>query len=143
MKRDTEHERTGKILDAYADGELSASETKSVEAHLTRCPECRARLEEWKQIRTAFFSPPEEKPSPALVVRVMNALEPEPVTFGSVIRWLAPTLAAAAVALFAVSAWPVDDSDAFEINFLNKANPWTIQEVAMNTESDWTGWSAL
>ena len=59
-------------LSAFIDNELSSEERLLMEAHLTRCPSCRAELESLRQIGILFERLPEETPSPAFMQTTVN-----------------------------------------------------------------------
>lgn len=64
-------------LHALLDGELEAGEAARLEAHLTACGECRARLAEARSLRDEAFSLVEELDAPpALVYDAAGALDP-------------------------------------------------------------------
>ena len=42
------------LVSAYADGELDPSQTAQVQAHLTECPQCRNRLDQWNCDKNIF-----------------------------------------------------------------------------------------
>jgi anti-sigma factor RsiW len=46
-------------LDAYADGELGAAETSRFEAHLPGCPDCGARLEQTRALKSMLAEVPQ------------------------------------------------------------------------------------
>ena len=48
------HEEDTALLDAYVDGELTPEEMAEVQAHLDRCPECQAYVEDALAMRAAF-----------------------------------------------------------------------------------------
>ncbi len=96
-------------LGAYLDGELDASETAAVSAHLKGCPECAASLDRLRAVRTAVRAElPAYRAPDTLRMRIRDvvreaapALSPaRPPAW----RWLA---VAAAVVLAVVGTWKV------------------------------------
>lgn len=65
------------LIHAYADGELDAANTVTLEAHLKACPECRAQLEEIEAVRALMASAPRAEASPELRGRIEAMLEAE------------------------------------------------------------------
>jgi len=57
-------------LDAYVEQELPAAERRVVEAHLTTCPTCQARLATAKQIPALLCQMPREMSAPNLAARI-------------------------------------------------------------------------
>lgn len=65
------------VLEAYVDGEVTPQISAQVEAHLARCPDCRAFVEEWMTLRRAFPGR-EEAPPAGFARRVMAAVARHP-----------------------------------------------------------------
>jgi len=57
-------------LDAYVEQMLPAAERRAVEAHVTTCPTCQARLAAAKQIPAILYDLPRERPAPELAARI-------------------------------------------------------------------------
>jgi predicted anti-sigma-YlaC factor YlaD len=63
--RRNDHERVRELLSAYVDGELGTEDRRTVEDHLSGCPECRKEFEEMARFervmgKMTFKSPPRE-----------------------------------------------------------------------------------
>ena len=61
-------------LDAYVEQMLPAAERRTVEAHVTTCPTCQARLAAAKQIPAMLYDLPRERPAPELAARINAAI---------------------------------------------------------------------
>jgi anti-sigma factor RsiW len=61
-------------LDAYVEQMLPAAERRTVEAHVTTCPTCQARLAAAKQIPAMLYALPRERPAPELAARINAAI---------------------------------------------------------------------
>ena len=61
-------------LDAYVEQMLPAAERRAVEAHVTTCPTCQARLAAAKQIPAMLYDLPRERPVPELAARINAAI---------------------------------------------------------------------
>lgn len=75
------HENTA-LLDAFADGELTAAEMAEVQAHLETCPDCRAYVDDVLAMRAAFPTE-DDLPLPAdftdkVMAAVANAPQSRP-----------------------------------------------------------------
>jgi anti-sigma factor RsiW len=57
-------------LDAYVEQALPAAERRAVEAHVTTCPACQARLAAAKQMPALLYQMPHEQPAPELATRI-------------------------------------------------------------------------
>lgn len=97
------------LLSALLDGELEGQERRDVEAHLAECPDCRAYLEDLKEIQAVFRGLDELAPQDFSAhvmerVRVTDQDRPErkTVRLRPWRRWVA---AAACCALVAAGAW--------------------------------------
>ncbi len=96
-------------LDAYVEQVLPAAERRALEAHVTICPTCQARLANAKQLIALLYDLPREMPASSLAARInatlaaqcasatprwMRALAPAAFAFGLVLlipaapRWL-------------------------------------------------------
>ena len=62
-------------LDAYVEQMLPATERRAVEAHVTTCPTCQARLAAAKQIPAMLYDLPCERPAPELAARINAAID--------------------------------------------------------------------
>ena len=51
------------LLDEYYDGELSPARRRQVEAHLAQCPDCRAELEQMRQLSALLNEVREQLPA--------------------------------------------------------------------------------
>ncbi len=98
-------------LSAYLDGELRGEELATVEAHLAECEECRATLESLRNLarraQTLDDRPPERDLWAGIASRIGDAATTDVIPLAPRRRRFAfsvPQLAAAAVALMAVSA---------------------------------------
>jgi anti-sigma factor RsiW len=61
-------------LEAYVEQVLPAVQRRTVEAHLTSCSTCQARLANAKQIPALLYSLPRERPTPNLAARINAAI---------------------------------------------------------------------
>ena len=62
-------------LHPYLDGELSAAERADVERHLEGCPDCQAKLKDWRALHGALQAPELRfRPSDTLRQRLQNEL---------------------------------------------------------------------
>lgn len=88
----------------WLDGELSADRAAALQAHAEACPDCRARVEEFRTLRAALA----EMPAPALsgerTERLLRASRPRR-------RTMQPALAAAATFALAALILPFADWD--------------------------------
>ena len=98
-------------ISAYLDGELAGAELREAEQHLTACAECRAVLEDFKALgrraQALDDRPPEHDLWAGIAARIAEQPEVDVIPLASRRRRFAfsvPQLAAAAVALMAVSA---------------------------------------
>jgi len=60
-------DRFPELLSAYLDGDLPPSEREELEAHMGRCPDCRARLESWRAVKHALARLPSREAPPGAV----------------------------------------------------------------------------
>ncbi|NYT39342.1 anti-sigma factor [Sphingomonas sp. R-74633] len=98
------------LIHAYADGELDAANTVSLEAHLKTCPECRAQLDEIEAVRALMAAAPRTEASPELRGRIeamLDAEVPKPARaglFGHIAsgRWASGALTGAIAASLAL-----------------------------------------
>lgn len=89
-------------LEPYVDGELEVSETVAVNAHLTDCPGCRARVDRARQFRQLLRRQPRESAPPELRAEIVARIR-RTSRVAALRPWLvAPALAAAALAVFLV-----------------------------------------
>jgi anti-sigma factor RsiW len=92
---------------AFVDERASAAERRDVESHLTGCPVCRARLQEFRSVSNLLGELPAIEPSFGFDLRVRQrvAAEPQPGWFA----WLVPQarLALSAAMLVALTVWMV------------------------------------
>ncbi|HEU5398067.1 MAG TPA: anti-sigma factor [Gammaproteobacteria bacterium] len=87
-------------LHPYLDGELDAAEQADVEQHLEGCPDCQARLKDWRALHGALQAPELRfKASGTLRQRLQNELHKPQAARRHWERWAA----AAAVAIVAVA----------------------------------------
>ena len=92
-------------LIAYLDGQARPAERHAVEAHLSACAECRARVEGFNAVSSALDDLPEIAPSPSFdaSLRARIAADPAPRRFWD---WLpSPRLAFAVTTLVVLSVW--------------------------------------
>lgn len=92
-------------LVAYLDGRAQPAERHAVEEHLTACPACRLRAEEFHALSSVLDDLPEISPSPSFdaALRARIAAEPARRTFRD---WMpSPRLAFAVMALVVMSVW--------------------------------------
>ncbi|MBR3640473.1 MAG: zf-HC2 domain-containing protein [Oscillibacter sp.] len=89
-----------KLLDEYLDGELDDEVTAQVQTHLASCPECRAYVREWREIREAF--PREEEAPEGFAAAVTEAAAKAPQSRPKKYPWRSLALAAACLALVAL-----------------------------------------
>jgi anti-sigma factor RsiW len=68
MTEDGVRHRTDALVE-YAAGALTGPDRASVEAHLARCPSCRAELASWTTVAAAVVGPVQAPPGPAWAVR--------------------------------------------------------------------------
>src|SRR5579884_730079 len=67
-------DRTGELLTAYLDGELSAREREAVERLLERSPEARAQLQQLQEGANALRALPRHRPRRDLAEPVLHAI---------------------------------------------------------------------
>lgn len=103
-------EATRDLLPVYDDGALESAQATALAAHLAECPACCGELAAWRQLSDYVHrhGQPGGHPLSAArrdqIVAVAAALPPRP----TVLRWLAPRLAAAGLgALLASAGWMV------------------------------------
>jgi anti-sigma factor RsiW len=65
-------------LSAYLDGELTAQERSSLDAHLSTCPECRAMLEELRGVASVMSDLPRVSAPASLMTKVRRDIASEP-----------------------------------------------------------------
>jgi anti-sigma factor RsiW len=73
-------------LDAYVEQTLSVVERRAVEAHVTACPMCQARLAYAKQMIALLYDLPRERPAMNLAARInlaVSSQRPQPT-----LRWM-------------------------------------------------------
>jgi anti-sigma factor RsiW len=111
------HEKIQERLSEWLDGELDASASAEVSAHLDACPSCRGESERLRRLGPALFkasAPPDPRSTEAFVARVMSRVEAESVSpwerFAA--RVLAPALGLALAALVFAIVMPGPDEDA-------------------------------
>ena len=61
-------------LEAYVEKALPAMQRRGVEAHVTTCPTCQARLAAAKQMTALLYELPRERPAPELAARINAAI---------------------------------------------------------------------
>jgi anti-sigma factor RsiW len=90
----------------YVDGRLKVSEHREVEAHLSGCPACRVRVNEFRAVSGLLDELPQIEPSGAFDARVRARIAAEPVQ-QSWWAWLAPSprVAFAASLLLLATIW--------------------------------------
>lgn len=88
-------------LKAYALGEASAAERKTIEGHAAACGDCRAELESLGTLRTAMMSWADEEPPRRIAFVSDKVFEPRWWQRWNLAQMLAPA-ALAALAAFAV-----------------------------------------
>src|SRR5262249_6103859 len=94
-----------KIL-GYVDGRLKEAERLEAEKHLSACPACRLRVNEFRAVSGLLDELPVIEPSPAFDLRVHGGVAAEPVK-QSWWAWFAPSprVAFAASMLLLASIW--------------------------------------
>jgi len=105
------HRRARRQLALLASGVLAGRERERTEAHLLRCPRCRAEHEELRAVVRAMEGDPlreaePELPLAVLVDRVERQLDRAPRTSERRLRWWLLALPAAAAALAALALVP-------------------------------------
>jgi anti-sigma factor (TIGR02949 family) len=96
----------GRVLEAYLDGELDRADVDELEAHLTRCEQCRAELASLEDLRAAIKAVPRYRAPRALRQR-LEALDGLPSQLESERRrpaWTRWSLAASVLVAFAFGA---------------------------------------
>lgn len=88
-------------LMAYADGELSDGTRRDIRAHLTTCPDCRARLDQWDDLIHRIGTGADQAHPVDLRPAVMRSLRREHTTSRRV-SWLLLAELAAGAALSAI-----------------------------------------
>jgi hypothetical protein len=90
----------------YVNGRLKASEQREVEEHLSECPACRVRVNEFRAVSGLLDELPQIEPSGAFDARVRARIAAEPVK-QSWWAWLAPSprVAFAASLLLFATVW--------------------------------------
>lgn len=98
-----------RLLDAYADGELSLESALPIETHLESCARCRASLDALSALRTALNQACEYRPAPeALRARVRQGLEREAAPVATRSSWpVRALLAAPGLVALALAGWLV------------------------------------
>ncbi len=93
-----------KIL-TYADGRISDAALREVEAHLSACADCRARVAEFRSVSGLLDELPAVEPSLAFDARLRERIAAEPAE--SWLAWLvpAPRLAFALSLLAVLAVW--------------------------------------
>lgn len=84
-------ERFEKLLSAYLEGELAATERAEMEAHLAACPDCAELAGLMRETMAAGMGFPEIEPSPALFARLYDipeAANRKKRVFRPVFNWL-------------------------------------------------------
>lgn len=88
-----------KQLSAYLDGELDPQTNAAMEQHLTNCPDCRRRLQEWYGVDELLNLDRREITDPYLLTLVRARVQSERERPTPIVRWLrrsfAPALTAA------------------------------------------------
>lgn len=94
---------TADRLETFAEGLLEAGERVVIESHLLGCPECQARVEEWRALFAALDGLPQFDPSPGFADRVMAGVRLAPAAgrarLDSSRAWLGGQLATAGAAI--------------------------------------------
>ena len=65
-------------LSAYLDGELTAQERSTLEAHLSACPQCRAALDELRSVATVMSELPRVSAPSSLMTKIRRDIANEP-----------------------------------------------------------------
>jgi len=98
----------GKLV-AFMDGRASDADRHAVEAHLTECSACKARVEGFSNVWSMLNEMPAVEPSPAFEARLRARMAAEPQHVGfweSIVAMLPSPRLALAVALLGVfSLW--------------------------------------
>ena len=138
-----DHRQIQDRLEAFCGNELPSAEAAEVTAHLPLCAPCLEAVAEWTVLRQMLLSAPEIRPSESFIFQVMEKIEPPPAfDLSSFLRWVFPTLAVTAVALFVITAWPADDSVALES--MPQAGGLLLQDNAAGVAAqDWSGLELL
>jgi anti-sigma factor RsiW len=113
MTHDDFHEK----LREWLDGELDASMSAAVAAHVGACPSCRRETELLRRLGPALFrapAAPDPRATEAFVARVMARVEADKVSFWEKVaaRVLAPALGLALAGLVFTIVLPGPDEDA-------------------------------
>jgi hypothetical protein len=124
----------GKLLD-YAYGELSEGEAKTVEAHLSACPECADSLTAMKQVRRTMAQLPiAEAPQAGLesllayAHKAAETARARPARRQTWLRWIVPIGSVAALALVLV----------LSVNVMRRPVA-TVAFKPDDTRGDWEG----
>ncbi len=83
----------GPALHAYADGELDALGTATLESHLRDCPGCRAELDDIEAVRAAMRAPDARLRAPDALRRRIEALADAELVGAPPQRWNWPSFA--------------------------------------------------
>ncbi|HUL34602.1 MAG TPA: zf-HC2 domain-containing protein [Candidatus Eisenbacteria bacterium] len=96
----------GRIL-GYLDGRLKESERLEVERHISNCPPCRLRVQEFTAVSGLLDELPVMEPSPEFDTRVHALVAAEPAPQQSWWAWLhvQPRIALAACLLVVMAVW--------------------------------------
>lgn len=105
MSEPARHHLDEFMLHEYLDDALDLRVRAEVEAHLTTCPECAARLAELQALFAAIEALPDVPLQRDLTPEVLETLRPAPVTASPLLRWTTALQLAAAIALL-LFAWP-------------------------------------
>lgn len=108
------HDNFQEKLSEWLDGELDASMSAVVEAHVGACPACRREAELLRRLGPALFRPPaaaDPRATEAFVARVMGRVEADAISIWERLsaRVLAPALGLALAALMLSIALPGPD----------------------------------
>ncbi|MBI3404581.1 MAG: zf-HC2 domain-containing protein [Acidobacteria bacterium] len=98
-------ERMETRLIAYVDGKANDTDRREVDSHLESCPECRARVSEFRSVSVLLDEMPALEISPAFDARLRQRIENEPAP--GWLNWLQPVprFALAVSMLLVMSVW--------------------------------------
>jgi anti-sigma factor RsiW len=98
-------DKISNALIPYAHGRATNAERRAVEAHLDSCAECRAKIEQYRNVSALLDELPVAEPSFGFDARLRARIAAEPRR--TWLQWLAPSprLAFALMLLLAVAGW--------------------------------------